>query len=147
MFHKPHTDPKVKARGGQSGFVLLEVLIAAVIAALTLIAVFHVYSTAFKGSARTERVTIALLTAESKMAELGVSEALEPGTISGRLDGGYLWRTDIRPYDGLPEDDLARLPVRAYAVEVTVSWGAAAGQSITLSSLRLAAEDGRGRTR
>ena len=127
--------------------MLLEVLIAAVIAALTLIAVFHVYSTAFNGSARTERVTIALLTAESKMAELGVSEALEPGTISGRLDGGYLWRTDIRPYDGLPEDDLARLPVRAYAVEVTVSWGRGAGQSITLSSLRLAAEDGRGETR
>ncbi len=127
--------------------MLLEVLIAAVIAALTLIAVFHVYSTAFSGSARTERVTIALLTAESKMAELGVSEALRPGVSSGRLDGGYGWRTDIRPYDGLPEDALARLPVRAYAVEVTVSWGGGAGQSITLNSLRLAAEDGRGETR
>ena len=94
-----------------------------------------------------ERVTIALLAAESKMAALGVSETLEPGTNGGQLDGGYRWRTDIRPYDGLPEADLARLPVRAYAVEVTVSWGRGAGQSITLSSLRLATEDGRGETR
>ena len=127
--------------------MLLEVLIAAVLAALTLIAVFHVYSTAFSGSARTERVTIALLAAESKLAELGITEALQPGASSGRLDGGYRWRTDIRPYGGLPEADLARLPVRAYAVEVTVSWGGGAGQSITLSSLRLAAEDGRDQTR
>ncbi len=127
--------------------MLLEVLIAAVIAALTLIAVFHVYSTAFNGSARTERVTIALLAAESKMAALGVVETLQPGLSSGPLDGGYRWRTDIRPYGGLPEADLARLPVRAYAVEVTVSWGGGAGQSITLSSLRLVAEDGRGQTR
>lgn len=148
MFHRPHTDPGNKTGGGQSGFVLLEVLIAAVIATVTLIAVFHAYSTAFSGSARTERVTIAVLAAESKMAALGIAEALEPGVASGRLDGGYGWRTEIRPYDGLPEADLARLPVRAYLVEVTVSWGGGAAQSITLSSLRLAAvEDGRGETR
>ncbi len=38
MFRKSRTDSWDKARGAQSGFVLLEVLIAAVIATVTLIA-------------------------------------------------------------------------------------------------------------
>ena len=143
MCRKSHID----AATAQSGFVLLEVLIAAVIATLTLITVFHIYSTAFSGSARTERVTIALLAAESKMAALGVTEALQPGSSGGQLDGGYSWSTDIRPYEGLSGTDSATSSIKAYEVEVTVSWGRDAGQRITLSSLRLAMEDRRGQAR
>lgn len=138
-------NPPIKT--GQSGFILLEVLIAAVLAAVTLMVVFHAYTTAFSGSGRTERVTVALLAAESKLAELGVVTPLQAGTNVGRLDGGYRWRTDVRPYGGLSANDLDALPVLAYEVEVTVSWGSDAGQAVTLSSLRLTAKDGHGRTR
>lgn len=138
MFRNLHTDR-------EAGFVLLEVLIAAVLAALTLIVVFHSYSTAFSGSERTERVTIALLAAESKLAEIGVAAPLQPGETTGRLEGGYGWRAEVRPYGALPEDEFGGPPVRAYEVEVTVSWGG--GQSVSLSSLRLIAKDGYGQTR
>ena len=151
MFRNPHTDPwhepGPKPETRQSGFVLLEVLIATVLAALTLIVVFHAYTTAFGGSERTERVTVALLAAESKLAELGVATTLRPGATAGRLDGGYRWRADVRPYGGLPEAEFGGPPVVAYEVEVTVSWGGGAGQAVTLSSLRLVAKDRHGRAR
>ena len=143
MFRNPPTDRDHR----ESGFVLLEVLIAAVLATITLIVVFHSYTTAFGGSERTERVTVALLAAESKLAEMGVTETLRPGATSGRLEGGYRWRADVRPYGGNREREISEPLVLAYEVEVTVSWGNAAGEAVTLSSLRLIAKDGYGQTR
>ncbi len=145
MFRNPPTDRDHR----ESGFVLLEVLIAAVLATITLIVVFHSYTTAFGGSERTERVTVALLAAESKLAEMGVAEALRPGATGGRLEDGYRWRAEVRPYGGNRESEISEPPVLAYEVEVTVSWGNAAGENVTLSSLRLIAntKDGYGQTR
>lgn len=125
----------------EGGFTLLEVLVALVVTGLAIGAAFHVFGTSFQGQARAERITSAALIAESKMAEVGATIALRPGTSSGRTADGYAWQTDIRALDSLPQAVLQKSPVRAFEVEVRVSWPGAAVDTILLRTLRLRARD------
>jgi len=130
----------------RAGFTLLEVLIAFAILALTLIAAYQLLGTGLRGSERAERVTLALLAAESKLAEIGVGLPLGAGRSGGALDGGYRWRAEVRrrpePAAAAAAETGLGPPVVAYEVTVTVSWGTRAAESVTLDTLRLAATRG-----
>ncbi len=125
----------------RAGFTLLEVLIAFAVMALTLIAAYQLLGTGLRGSARAERVTLALLAAESKLAEIGVSAPLRAGRSGGALGGGYRWRAEVRRRrePAAEASSAAASPVAAYEVSVTVSWGGRAAESVRLETLRLAA--------
>ncbi len=118
-----------------AGFTLLEVLIAFAVLSMTLIAAYQLLGTGLRGSERAERATLALLAAESKLAEIAGSAPLRAGRSGGALGDGYRWRAEIRRHRAAEPD--TALPVAAYEVSVTVSWGAAG--SVTLDTLRLAA--------
>ena len=110
-------------------------LIALAVLSMTLIAAYQLLGTGLRGSERAERVTFALLAAESKLAEIGGSVPLRAGRSGGALGGGYRWRAEVRRRpEAEPE---SALPVAAYEVSVTVSWGTAG--AVTLDTLRLAA--------
>lgn len=126
-----------RSRAGERGLTLLEVLVALALVAMTLAAAFHLSATALAGSARSERVTLALLAAESRLAALGVEEPLRAGRTGGGLDGGFRWTADVRPYEGLPPATLGRLPVRAYEVAVSVRWGDDEAEAVTLQTVKL----------
>ena len=136
-----------RPQNSQSGFTLLEVVVAFAVAALALGAVFHVYGTAFGGSERAERLTIALLAAESKLAEVAGTALLKPGRTTGTLEDGYHWLAVVQPYLGTPETVPEQLPVRAYQIEVTVSWGAGGGQAVSLNTVRLVPRNRHGQAR
>ncbi len=126
-----------KSRDSRAGFALVEVLAALVLVLLTLGVVYQVYGTAFDTSARAERVTEALLAAESKLTELGAMRPLRAGASSGTLADGYSWRAVVSAYrEGLRSDPDA-MPVRAFDIEVTVAWGGRAHQSVTLGTIRV----------
>lgn len=121
----------------EAGFTLLEVVVAFTVAALVVAAAFQVFGTAFGSSARAERHTLAQLTAESKLAEVGHSLPLVAGERQGEAPGDLRWSVRIVAEGEGREADPTRGPVRPYAVTVTVRWGARAAETITLRSVRL----------
>ena len=65
------------------GFSLLEVMIALAILAVSLLALFNLQSTSLIGSARAQRISVATLLAQRKMAEVLIG--LEAGILKGEF--------------------------------------------------------------
>ena len=105
-------------RRGDSGILLLETLIAFVIAAMALAVVYRAVFDGAAASAMARRNGEAILRAQSRLAAL---EALAPPARyvkSGEDGNGFRYREVATP--------LARLgnaPLRAVRLSVTVSWG------------------------
>ena len=107
--------------------------------ALSLGALFQIFSTGLSNARVAEAYAEATLLAESKLAGLGIEESLGEGESTGRFDERFRWRVDVRGYDQeeRPADELA--PVEPYEVVVTVFWGEADEErSVSLKTLRLA---------
>ncbi|MBM3505303.1 MAG: prepilin-type N-terminal cleavage/methylation domain-containing protein [Alphaproteobacteria bacterium] len=123
-------------RAEPSGFTLVEVLVALVLTALAGAAVMQLLGASIRGQDRAERLTLATLVAESKMAEVGASISLRPGTLQGS-DTGIDWEVRVAPYAGLPPERLSALPVRAFAVEVVTRWANGRDDRVVLRTIRL----------
>ncbi len=140
--------PAMKVNTGRrsGGFTLIEVLVAFIVLAISLGALFQIFSTGMRASRSAEEYTRATLLAESKLAAIGITGALEEGETTGEYEDGYHWRVAIRPYrlDG-PEPEGLPPPIEAYEVIVTVSWGEGSGdRSVSLTTLRLKSGAGAG---
>lgn len=128
-------------RRSQAGFTLIEVLVALAIAGIGLVAVFHFFGTLFEGQTRSQRTTQALLVAESKLAEVGVTFPLGAGRRTGTTANGYAWVAEVSDYpppDGIDPGDL---PLHAFRIAVSVTWNGG-GEGVSLETLRLAARRG-----
>ena len=130
--------PPMKVRSG--GFTLLQVLVAFTVLAISLGVLFEIFSTGMRASRSAEEYTRATLLAESKLAAIGITDALEEGETTGDFgDGYYNWRVAVRPYrlDG-SEGEGPPPPIEAYEVVVTVAWGEGSSErSVSLTTLRL----------
>lgn len=115
---------------------MVEVLVAFVVLALSLGAFLQVFATGMHGARSSAAYDTATTLAESKLARLGVEDALEEGETTGRFDDRFRWRVDVRRFT--PEEGEASSAMQAYRVDVTVLWGEAhnAG-SVSLTTLRL----------
>ncbi len=123
------------------GFTLLEVLVAFAVLAVSLGALFQIFSTGTRASRTAEAYTYATLLAESKLASVGIEMPLHTGEQAGEFDNGFAWRVAVRPYwlDGQETDGTFSVP--AYEVDVTVSWDGGGGlRSISLTTLRLGSQ-------
>jgi len=126
-----------------AGFTLIEVVVAFVVAALVVVAALQLFGGAFDGSARAERLSRALIAAESRMAAVGVTVPLRTGEERGDGPGGTTWRTSIAPYEADPALDADTLPVRAYEVTVTVGWQSGSSDAVTLRTVKIGPRGGR----
>lgn len=115
------------------GFTLIEVLVAFALVALVLGAALRLVSGGLNDSDVAERQTLAVLVAESRIAEVGTAVPLAPGVTDGTAPGGYRWRREIRPIADAADDD----PLPLYAITVEVS--ADDRRGVRLSTLRPAA--------
>ena len=121
----------------QADFSLLEVLVSLVVVALTVGAALRVYGQAADSASRGEQALLALMTAQSLLAEHGSTIPLKSGTSFGQAEPGLQWRSVISPYKGLDRLQTRRLPVRPFTVSVTVSWGNTKARSLTLQALKV----------
>lgn len=129
-------------RGGKAaGFGLLEVLVALGLVAATVAAGFQILGRSMRGVGDSDRYTRAVLLAESRMAELGVSEPLQLGERLGEAGEGYVWRVSVRPlgsYVPPPPGADTGLPLLPLEVTVTIAWGPEERpQEVALTALRL----------
>jgi general secretion pathway protein I len=125
-------------RRGERGFTLLEVVIAFTLLAAVLAVVLRLFSEGASGTAKAERRTIALLHAESKLAELQVTTR-RPTKLEGKFADGYRWRASLAPQRERRLGDPAPL-IEPMLISVTVvAPGEEFVRGITLETLQLVA--------
>jgi len=124
----------------ESGFTLVEVIVALAIAALALSSFFDVASEGLHRTGQAEAMAEAGSLAQSLLARVGSELPIAPGTTTGESSNGYRWRLQVAPYG--EAGDQRAWPVAAYAVSAEITWGAEEQQhSLLLSTLRLAPKE------
>lgn len=133
-------------RRAQGGFTLLEVVVAFVLLALTLVTVFQIFSAGLARAGDLAEYSRALVLAQSRLAVAGVEEKIEgPAETRGESeDRKYRWTLSIQPYEEAPEPG-APQPQSAlamYKVDALVAWDGADGRArnLKLSTLTLASK-------
>ena len=131
----------------QSGFTLIEVIVAFAVLALALTLLLGTLSGASKQVRWADDAGRASLHAQSLLDQIGVGEALAPGQRQGDFENGrYHWQLDVStwrdpaqpPADAQPQDLSAP---SLLAVSLRVAWGNAANQQLQVSTLRLVQPD------
>ncbi len=118
----------------QSGFTLIETLVALAIVALSFAVLFKIISDNLDRTRRVQDQAVAASLLQSLLARTEFG-ALSPGVTRGRYANGFNWRLRIEPYSLSNAD---RWPVAAMAVAATVSWQEDnRAQSRTLMTLRV----------
>jgi general secretion pathway protein I len=127
------------------GFSLLEVLVAFIIVALVVTALFRLYGGALGNASAADDWTRALLVAQSRLALAASAQPLREATDAGSDANGRIdWRTSVIPYvppDADPDVERASeaMTTRLFRVTVDVRFPGIAGQSrtLTLSTLKV----------
>lgn len=124
----------------ESGFTLLEVLVALAIVGLALGAVAGVFSLGLTAHETTSAAETALAVAEEQLTLAAATP--RPGTTHGIYASNFAWQTTVGPYQDTGDklgDAPPTLPL-LYRIAVSVTWrdGRHARQ-VSLSTLRLGA--------
>ena len=133
----PSPTDRADQERGDSGFTIIEALIALAIVAVSVAAIGSVMSTNARGVQSLEKHVALMQTAQMVMATAIPQRAkLAPGVLSGQLRD-YRWQVDVGPLSGswvVPDADVAWVPE---LVKVRVR--APGGGAIDLETVRLMA--------
>ena len=124
----------------QTGFSLLEVLVAFSIMALSLGVLLRIFGGSGHIASTADDYSRAIITAESLMARTGVETPLEPGESQGETSDGYRWRLSVYPYpfDESLLGEQKTVGYKPYWVELEVEWGELDDpRAFSLTTLRL----------
>lgn len=122
----------------QSGFSLLEVLVAFAILSISLGVLLQIFATGLRNAGVADDYTRATLYAESILAAIGRETPLTEGARSGPIDDQFSWRGTVDAYtERMPDTEKTR--IQAYRVRVEVFWPSLLQtRSVVLETLRLA---------
>ncbi len=126
------------SRRYQSGFSLIEVLVAFVLLGMTLAVIMQIFSGGLRNASAAKHRAQAMVLAESKLELLGSEIPLEQGGSQGE-NGPFAWEIEIYPFDTLElsEDD-APTSAELLAIKISVHWKQGTRiQSLTLDTLRV----------
>ena len=114
------------------GFTLIEVLVAFTILSVSVGALLVAFSGGVRNSVLTRDYTQAVIIAESRLVETGITHGLSQEDMIEGSDGEYSWKKVIKPLDKEPFG-----PWQLYEVTVSVTWKTLNGdRSLQLQSLR-----------
>ena len=84
-----------RARSRESGFMLLEVIVAMAIAALALAAIYQSIGGGLRAAARVKTLQASVVHARSHLDALGGDGTLSAGNSSGVYETGIVWRLGV----------------------------------------------------
>ena len=127
------------------GFSLLEILVAFTLLAMAMGVLMQIFSRGVNGATLADRYARATMFAESKLASVGVEDALKESVAAGKFDDDFSWALAVRPYqDPFPREpsvvDFEKLmPTQLYEIELKVRFTADDRRErvVNLSTLRL----------
>ena len=129
----------------QTGYTLIEVLVAFMILALALTVLMRIFSGGLRNVSVSSDYAVATLIAESRLAATGVDVPLRPGETSGTEGERFEWTVSVQDYQPWPGYRSAAKGVDAYRVTVTVEWPHGDNtRRVGLSTVRLQTEGGVG---
>ena len=129
----------------QSGYSLIEVLVAFMILALALTVLLRIFSGGLRNVSVSSDYAVATLIAESRLAAAGIDVPLTPGETSGTEGERFEWTVSVQDYQPWPGYRSAAKGVDAYQVTVTVEWPNGNNtRRVGLSTIRLRSEGGVG---
>jgi general secretion pathway protein I len=138
--HDTRPDFASHRTGSQSGFTLIEVLVALSILSISLATLLAIFMQGLDRARESSNEAAARVLAQSLLTQAKVSPNLTFGTSAGKVNG-LAWRTQIVPY-GTAADRSAWQTNPAQIV-ATVSWRGNGGKrSVSLSTLRLLTKPG-----
>jgi general secretion pathway protein I len=122
-------------RRSETGFTLIEMLVALAIVALSMAVLLRVISDNLERARRARDELAAMSLVQSLLARSSTGVP-QPGVSTGRFGNGFFWRLETEPLGGAGEK--AGWPVNAVTVAATVSWrDAGESGSRTLTTLRV----------
>jgi general secretion pathway protein I len=131
-----------RTRRAQQGFTLLEVIVAVVIAAVSLAALSQVFATGVRAAGTSSDYMQAMTLAQSKLASVGVERPATDGVESGNSsDGRLAWTVTVEPEPTEDADNPVRPPLELKRVTARVSvvppgsFGTAPARSVQLVTL------------
>lgn len=120
---------------GESGFTLIEVLVALTILSISLATLLAVFLQGLDRARESSNEASARVLAQSLIAQAKVAANLSFGASAGKING-LAWRTQILPYG--TQADRTAWQTNPAQIVATVSWRGDGGlRSISLSTLRL----------
>ena len=129
----------------QSGYTLIEVLVAFMILVLALTVLLRIFSGGLRNVSVSSDYATATVIAESRLAAAGIDVPLRPGETSGTEGERFEWTLSVQDYQPRPGYRSAARGVDAYRVTVTVEWPNGDNtRSVALSTVRLRTEGGIG---
>ena len=120
------------------GYSLIEVLVAFTILALALTVLFRIFSGGLRNVDASADYALAVLVAEGKLAEPGVSTPLQIDTADGVEADKFTWSRSITQYEPANAEFSNPFGVRAYRIVVNVEWpGGRSTRRVALETIRL----------
>lgn len=116
-----HSVAKARRVGSAAGFVLIDVLVSLVITSLVLVVLFEVASQNLAVSERAADRYRAAVLARSKLASLGITEALSEGQSEGRFDAVFSWSLTVGKDETLARGQESA-SITLYSVRLDVRW-------------------------
>ncbi len=104
----------------QSGFSLLEVLVAFAILSMSLGILYQAFSNSLRNVGTSGDYSRAMIIAEARLAEAMADVPINEGSDQGEVDGRYQWKVMVKRYEYEGEEIVSRFT--PYQVEVVVSW-------------------------
>jgi general secretion pathway protein I len=118
----------------ESGFTLLEVVIALAILSIGLVSAIEVFSNDLNLVIVSKEYTLALTHAREKMEEASLNP-IEEGAEVGEFSDGHKWQRTITPYTFSETEESS--PIKMFEIKVVVSWSSGKKtREVDLTSLR-----------
>ncbi len=120
------------------GYSLIEVLVAFTILALAMTVLFRIFSAGLRNVDASADYALAVLVAEGKLAEPGISAPLQADIAAGVEADKFNWSRSITQYEPANVAFENRLGLRAYRIAVHVEWPGKRGlRQVDLETIRL----------